>query len=125
MDLEKVVDCPPMVWLTGVSAPGFLLGWIRHDVSGEWHAIVVWIRVTGQDRPHHQKLLITSAAHGVKPMEGAHAYRHVPRLALRRDGTVEKLTVEKLSTGRAEPAELTDRPGKQNAGLAEPPGRVR
>jgi hypothetical protein len=92
VDLEAIVDCPPMVYLTGSQTPALLLGWLRSELTGEWAAIVVWVRTTGHgERVSHQKLLVTARGGSVHPLEGPGAYAKVPRFLHTRTGQLVRL----------------------------------
>jgi hypothetical protein len=88
MDLEDVVDCPPLVLLTGAGTHGYLLAWRQHQHNSEWWAIVTYIHIqqTGHSPVGHRRVV---EVHGrsVRPVEPPAAYAAVPRLVLDKDGT--------------------------------------
>ncbi|KAB2350336.1 hypothetical protein [Actinomadura rudentiformis] len=91
MRFEEHLYCPPLVWLSGVQAHGYLLAWVKHEKTGEWRGVVTWTRVSG-DRTNHQRLVITAEARGLRPMEAPAAYAGVPRLLLTTSGEIEVLS---------------------------------
>jgi hypothetical protein len=85
MDWTPHVYCPPMVALPAVSSAGLLLAWIQHERDGSWHAVVSWVRPTGE---RFERKVIDVPAGGVAQLEAPAAYRAVPRLTLGVDGAV-------------------------------------
>lgn len=67
-------------------AAAYLLGRLRLEVTGEWRAIVTYVRKVA-DRPAERKVAEVSGT-GVRPMEPPAAYASVPRLVLGKDGQV-------------------------------------
>jgi hypothetical protein len=90
MRLEDVTYCPPLVWIPGAEAHGYLLAWLKHELTQEWSAILTWCKITG-DEPTYKRMVVTTRAAGLQPMETAAAYRKVPRLLLTTTGTIEPL----------------------------------
>jgi hypothetical protein len=50
-----------------------------------------WVKVTGIETTRYQRITPIVRAVGLRPMEERAAYRRVPRLELRADGTVHQL----------------------------------
>jgi hypothetical protein len=43
MRVEDHLFCPPMIWLSGVEQPGFLLAWLWTEKTAQWQAVVTWL----------------------------------------------------------------------------------
>ena len=84
-NLDQHVYCPPMVLLRGVDTAGYLLAWMQHERDRSWHAVVTWIRQSGDRR---ERKVIEGAAEAVAQLEPPAAYRAVPRLLPGVDGAV-------------------------------------
>ncbi|KAB2347367.1 hypothetical protein F8566_20355 [Actinomadura rudentiformis] len=87
MKWKDVVDCPPFVQITGdPPQPAYLLAWMRMEITGEWRAIVTYIRQVGE-RPA-ERMLVNVGAGRVKPLMPPAAYKDVRRIQLCRDGDI-------------------------------------
>jgi len=64
---------------------GRLLAWERHEGDPTWWAWVSWIH-HASGRHHHKVAQVR--ADTLRPLEPPHAYTHVPRRTLTRDGRI-------------------------------------
>jgi hypothetical protein len=66
-----------------------LLAWELHEVSGDWHAWVMWVRVRRGEPFRH---VVAVPARGVRAVEQPEAYAQVPRRVRGLDGQVRPWT---------------------------------
>lgn len=83
-----VVDCPPIIQLPGdPPLHAYLLAWIRMEVTGEWRAVITYIRQVGE-KPA-ERMLVDVSGQRLQQMMPPAAYASVPRLQLCADGTIQ------------------------------------
>lgn len=64
----------------------YLLAWVWMEVTGEWRAVITYIRQVGEKPP--EQMLVDVSGRRLRQMKPPAAYASVPRLQLCADGAV-------------------------------------
>lgn len=99
-DLTDLIYCPPIVHMSGIEQPGYLLAWVRHDRDGSWRAIVTWTLKIG-DRI--ERKVVDTTAEGLGRIDSDRAYALVPRFRFGMDNKLHPLEPDETGPERTTP----------------------
>lgn len=102
-DLTDLIYCPPIVHMSGVEQPGYLLAWVRHDLDGSWWAVVTWTHQVGN---RIERLVINTQANGLSRIDSDKAYAQVPRYRFGMDKKLVLMEPDDPDANRTGPDEL-------------------